>query len=249
MVACKNRVDGGFGPYTSPPLPHTLTTCFDDVLLEPLGGWLFLLFFVVSSITMKRVRKRQLERLENPIPLIDSHHNQSKPSLTHRIFLSHGGTYPRTRIFLLYLTTFILIALLAMHALEIARLSTNHNGVGSLPSLFFPLLVVLGSLYLPFHAWGMTTRNKVRLHGVIWTLGTVVWAVWMCITVGVKLWSYSVVKRFLGTEGYDGIDSQYKYSDRLIDNIVIICLYWSFILVYPRLIYLEYNKLNWLAFA
>lgn len=44
------------GPYYTNGTTHVLTTCFDDVILEPLGSWVFLLFTAVLFLVMLRRR-------------------------------------------------------------------------------------------------------------------------------------------------------------------------------------------------
>jgi hypothetical protein len=96
----------------------------------------------------------------------------------------------------------------------------------------------------------------------------------MIVTIAVKLASYGKVEKLIGEAGYNGVDSKYPYSDRLvsrsgadeehrrvvmglthadsgilqIDNIVLICLYWSFLLCYIHQIVLEYIRYEWGVF-
>jgi hypothetical protein len=44
------------GPYYTNGTTNVLTTCFDDVILEPLGSWVFLLFTTVLFLVMLRRR-------------------------------------------------------------------------------------------------------------------------------------------------------------------------------------------------
>lgn len=139
-----------------------------------------------------------------------------------------GTAEPRkrriTRLILLILCTFLLIALIAMHALEIARLAASNYGIGLLPFCFVPLLVVLYSLYRPTPAWdrrGERERGqKARPHGCWWMLFVGIWAVWMAVMYGVKLGSLAGVFDKVGQGVYDK-GSLYKYADRVVSTCTI----------------------------
>jgi len=80
-----------------------------------------------------------------------------------------SGQWRKARIALLVLSTFLIIALFAMHVLEIARLSSDHQGIGLLPFCFIPLVIVLASLYLPSPAWSRGGWSRpARPHGLAW---------------------------------------------------------------------------------
>lgn len=106
-----------------------------------------------------------------------------------------------------------------MHALVIARLATNHQGIGLLPFQFVPLLLVLISLYVAAPAWSRGGfRRPARPHGVTWMIGVGLWSAWMIIVQGIRIWSYSKVYNAIGPLAYDGVNSQYLYSDKLVSD-------------------------------
>ena len=106
-----------------------------------------------------------------------------------------------------------------MHVLEIARLAANHQGIGLLPFLLVPPIVILVSFWVPAPAWAKGGWSKpARPHGVGFVVGVCVWAVWMMVTMGVKLWSLSKVKHQLGKDAYDGMVSKYPYSDKIVSD-------------------------------
>ena len=132
--------------------------------------------------------------------------------------------WPKLRVTLLVLSTIFLVCLLAMHALEIARLVADKQGVGLLPFCFVPLLLVLISLYVPSPAWSAGGWHRpARPHGVSWMVGVGLWSLWMMATVIV---TFSKVKNAIGEAAYNGVDSKYPYSDRLVSRIVYhgVCL-------------------------
>jgi hypothetical protein len=78
----------------------------------------------------------------------------------------------------------------------------------------------------------------------------------MTATVGIKLWSFTKVKGAIGDAAYNGTDSKYAYSDRVVghlsvrgfqadflqlDNIVI-CAVYSFFICYFHQMFLEYRR-------
>lgn len=131
-----------------------------------------------------------------------------------------SGYWPKTRLTLFILASFFLIALLAMHALEIARLSANKQGIGLLPATLVPLVIVYISLFLPTPAWSRGGwRKPARPHGLAWISGIVCWSLWMIITIGVKMWSFSRVYNEIGVEAYDGVGSKYPYSDKIVSSL------------------------------
>lgn len=144
----------------------------------------------------------------------------------------------KTARILTIILTFFLVANIAMHALEIARLAANHDGIGLLPVCFVPLVFVLISLYTTRPRW--SPSNPANSQNAAWAVGVALWALWMVITVGVKLWSLSAVEGVVGARAYNGPDSKYPESDKVvsascprggsvlsrqIDNIVILCVY------------------------
>ena len=126
-------------------------------------------------------------------------------------------SWPKTRRALLIISTLLLIALFAMHALEIARLAANHQGIGLLPFCFVPLLLVLISLYVPSTLWSRNGfKRPARPHSVIWCIAVSVWCICMSVTYGVKIWSVSRLHTAIGTQAYDGSESKYPYSDKIV---------------------------------
>ncbi|RSH94524.1 hypothetical protein EHS25_004327 [Saitozyma podzolica] len=221
MTLCSSRPDGGLGPYYTNGTTHVLTTCFDDVILEPLGSWVFLLFTGVLFLVMLRRRTADPNYLERQdIEMIPSESGlRPKPTLGSRTrtILCWGGKWPKTRLALLIIDDFLLVAILAMQILEVARLAVDGQGVGLLPFTFIPPIIILVSTHIPTPAW-------------------------------IKLASYGKVKKLIGEAVYNGVDSKYPYSDRLIDNIVLVCLYWSFLQCYIHQVVLEYIRYEWGVF-
>lgn len=155
--------------------------------------------------------------------MTDPSASDAKPlnSPPNRPVSSRTHDWRKSRIFSLVLSTFLIIALLAMHALEIARLAANHEGVGLLPFCLVPLVLVLLSLYIPSPAWSKTGRSRLaRPHGLAWIGLVTFWSLWMTATVGIKLWSFTKVKGFIGEAAYNGTDSKYRYSDRVVSDLI-----------------------------
>ena len=103
-----------------------------------------------------------------------------------------------------------------MHALEIARLSANHQGIGLLPFAFVPLVIVLLSLWVRVPTWSIARVGPARPHGWSWLIVVCTWAVYMAVAEGVKLWSYSKVQEAIGSASYNGPDVKYPYSDKIV---------------------------------
>lgn len=249
MILCHNRVDGGFGPYTTDGV-HVLTSCFDDTILLPLISWVFIILTIILFLLhrgrhmgTKYLNGRDVEMA--PVASISD-----APNTTSSRFNRWSGNWRKTRISLLILATFLLVALFAMHALEIARLAADHQGVGLLPFCFIPLIVVLVSLYLPSPAWSQGGfARPVRPHGLGWMGLVSFWALWMVATVIVKLWSFSSVKKHIGEAAYNGKDSKYPYSDRIVDNVVICVVYFAFLLCYLHEMFFHYRRIDRRAFS
>lgn len=209
------------------------------------------------------------------IPLENGH--RPKPTLGSRTrtILCWGGKWPKTRLALLIIDDFLLVAILAMQILEVARLATDGQGVGLLPFTFIPPIIILVSTHIPTPAWSKGGwARPARPHGMAWIGGISFWGLWMIVTIAVKLASYGKVKKLIGEAEYNGVDSKYPYSDRLvsrtstpltqgmiaarwlrrmlisgqIDNIVLMCLYWSFLLCYIHQVVLEYIRYEWGVF-
>lgn len=131
--------------------------------------------------------------------------------------LRRGGKWPKFRGFLLVAMAVLLVANLAMHVLEIARLAVNQQGIGLLPFCFVPIIIVLISLWVPTPAWSKGGwRKPARPHGMAFFALVNFWLIWMAVTVGVKLWSLSTVEKAIGQAAYDGPDSKYPESDRIV---------------------------------
>jgi len=255
MTICSNRPDGGFGPFYTNGSTHVLTTCFDDTFLEPLGSWVFLHFVPILMLVMLRRRQSDEDyRNREDIELMNvpdqGRDPTTKQALAKKVRLWWGGKWPRARYAFLVISQLLLFALFAMHALEIARLSVDGQGVGLLPFLFVPLIIIWISLLVPAPAWSRGGWAKpARPHGMAFFIGVCVYCCWMMITVGIKLWSYSKVEKLLGPAQYNGVDSKYPYSDRIIDNVVILAVYFSFLMFYAHNIQLEYVRYEWRVFA
>jgi hypothetical protein len=140
-----------------------------------------------------------------------------------------------------------------MHAIEVARLAVNARGVGLLPLVFVPLVLVCVSLYVRVAAWSAAHAVRAVPHVRLWIAGVVCWAVWMAVANGVKVSSIVATRQALGTQAYDGADSRYKASDQIVsrllfpvppaaelnapqtDDIVICALYIVVLLMFPFL--------------
>jgi hypothetical protein len=124
---------------------------------------------------------------------------------------------PKIRIAALVLTTCFLVAVLAMHILEVARLAVDNQGVGLLPFTFVPIIVLLISLYLPAPAWSRWGFIRPpRPHGLSFATLVTFWCLWMMITAGIKMWSYSQVEKLIGEATFNGAISRYPYWDRIV---------------------------------
>jgi hypothetical protein len=142
-----------------------------------------------------------------------------KPTLGSRTrtILCWGGKWPKTRLALLIIDDFLLVAILAMQILEVARLAVDGQGVGLLPFTFIPPIIILVSTHIPTPAWSKGGwARPARPHGISWIGGISFWGLWMIVTIAVKLASYGKVKKLIGEAVYNGVDSKYPYSDRLV---------------------------------
>ena len=247
------------GPFAT--FAHVLTTCFDDAVLEPLFSFFFILF-TLTLLLMAHLRRRPVDTAtehKDTERLAGSDGTMPRRSLTRRICTLGGGKWPKVREALLWISLFLLVALVAMHVLEIARLSVDNQGIGLLPATLVPIIIVAISLFLPTPAWSRGRWSRpARPHGEIWVAGVSLWCLWMIITVGIKLWSYSAFVHTMGEATFNAVNSAYLYGDRLvsrwcsfhtgrklmpqIDNIVILCVYWAFLLCYLQQMYFEYIR-------
>ena len=225
------------GPYTTGSV-HVLTSCFDDTILLPIGCWIFIIIALVLFVMMRGRRDRNVGYpsawLVNELCLcmlmsasdgqnveMNASSTTAKPLISNARSdrSSRSASSGKSRIILLVLSTFLIIALIAMHALEIARLHTDHQGIGLLPFCFVPLFIVLLSLYIPSPAWSEHGWSRpARPHGVAWMALVSFWTLWMTATVGIKLWSFSRVEHAIGEAKYNGNDTKYPYSDRLVSD-------------------------------
>ncbi|ORX36284.1 hypothetical protein BD324DRAFT_628157 [Kockovaella imperatae] len=261
MRLCQNRPDGGFSAHVEFGGQTILSTCFDDTILIPLGSWAFILFTGMSFLIFRRRGQAsnvgdhlmnhggkdvELSTATNHHP---SHLVSESPATTTTSSPANRSTYPRLRKTLLVIITFLLVALVAMHALEIARLSANHQGIGLLPFVFVPLLLIIVSLYVPTTAWSRDGFTKpARPHGLVWLIGVTLYCLWMSATYGVKIWSLKAVYNVIGMRAYDGVNSQYKESDKVVDSVTILAVYYVFMMLYVNMIFFEYNVYGWKRF-
>ena len=142
---CQNRPEG-FGPHSAlhPSIP---TTCFLDVVVEPLASWLFILL-CLALLPMRVTAWR------SPLYSKSSHH--LRPSIISRVL--------STAYYLL------IVAMLAMLSLELARLVAAELGIGLLPFGY------VGMLLAVFNRLTWRSKTARLANVVFWVLSIVAMA-------------------------------------------------------------------------
>jgi len=173
-----------------PPLPGHPSLCTIDVAIIPLATYLFFLAQLIHLFTTYRLRRT--------LP---------SPPVGHRPFLlpqwAHIGYFV------------LILAALAMVALEIARLTAAHLGVGLLP---VTLVGLLGALVVQ----GLRAERKVFRAEVLFLYWTLLW-----IFEAIKVSRLVVLEHHFP----DKQIAEYPSSDQLIDNVVLLALYLVFAFV------------------
>ena len=194
MHLCSNRPEG-FGPHSSlhPSLP---TTCFIDVIVEPLATWIYLLLaiplLVLSSIV---VFDSTTSKPVNP-----SDNNSPWPA---------SPSHKRWRVVLWTVYAFFIVALLAMVSLEIARLVTAELGIGLLPFTYAGILLAVA-----LHALN-SVGNKSRTFKYMAKGANLLYWMMLVVVFAIKVATY--VKEGVDSRNNIYPVDQYKVSDEVID--------------------------------
>ncbi|GAC93929.1 hypothetical protein PHSY_001497 [Pseudozyma hubeiensis SY62] len=201
---CGLRYDNQFGFASTKPQGVT-TTCFNDVVLEPLATWV-LLFVLLPLLGLALKRKRynssSTSRLINYSS--NAYRNDSKFS----------GRHSRLRISMDILYTLLVVAALLMNILQIVRLALANRGVGLLPFNLAGILIVLVLMHL-------RSASPPAVSLTIWSF----WTLLVAFT-SVALGGMGKLK---GVE--DRLGTEYLLSDEMIDVGVQVGLYAVFWIV------------------
>jgi len=179
---CYNRPEG-FGPQSN-LYPHHLTSCFCDVILVPLSTWIFLVMILFTLLNARRRHSRGKAASE-----VDVDHPITAPPHRNRVYSAFYS--------------FLIIAAIAMTALEIARLVSDDLGVGLLPFTFVGIIFAT-TLHFSHGLHGrISEREWPILNATFWLL--------MVITLAVKI-SEEMKEGSGARKG-----SMYPESDEIID--------------------------------
>ncbi|KAF2087048.1 hypothetical protein K490DRAFT_42560 [Saccharata proteae CBS 121410] len=187
---CRNRPEG-FGPHSSLH-PNIPTTCFLDVIVEPLATWLFLLF--LTALLPLRYRSYLRRHPRNSHPALTST-RPTKPGLVSRVASA-----------IYYI---LVVCLLAMASLEIARLVVAELGIGLLPFTYVGVLAALANRL----TW--PCRVSRLANAAFWLMLVVVMGL---KTAAEADEMGGRVERRKATEGV----GRYPTSDEVIDNAVMV---------------------------
>ncbi|CBQ70232.1 conserved hypothetical protein [Sporisorium reilianum SRZ2] len=130
---CGLRYDNRYG-FASTSFRGITTTCFNDVVLEPLATWVLLLV-LLPLLALAVKRKRSSTNAASRLIHYRSNAYRNESKLSGR----HAGL--RTGLDVLYML--LVVAALLMNILQIVRLALAHRGVGLLPFNIAGILIVL----------------------------------------------------------------------------------------------------------
>ena len=198
ITLCQHRPEG-FGPHSSlhPRLP---TTCFLDVIVEPLPTWIFLaLLLALLPVRLSGLRRQRRVRPSfsfNP----DAQRKSESGSAAHR------GVLSRALAVLYYL---LIIAMVAMVSLELARLVAAELGIGLLPFTYVGVLAAVATRL----TW--RSRTAVLVNVLYWVMLAAAMALKTAAEQEEQMGPDARVKN-VTTQG------MYPSSDEVIDNAVMV---------------------------
>ena len=114
---------------------RTLTSCFLDIILIPLCTWLYLFALLILSVVSFMHNRRKRTRSNNIPPA-----GQTEAKAAQSLRQEYIARKRKLHITGLVLYYFLLTAVTALTALEIARLKKADLGIGLLPFTFVTLL-------------------------------------------------------------------------------------------------------------
>ncbi|SAM74873.1 uncharacterized protein UBRO_01262 [Ustilago bromivora] len=130
---CGLRYDNRFSFASDKPRGIT-TTCFNDVVLEPLATWVLLLVLLpLLALSLRRTRSNS----------ISSSRLINYRSSTYRNEHKFSGRHSRWRTALDVIYMLLVVAALLMNILQIVRLALADRGAGLLPFNLAGILIVL----------------------------------------------------------------------------------------------------------
>lgn len=206
VTLCKNRPEG-FGPHSSlhPSIP---TTCFLDTILTPSATWLYLFLLpFLLPLYARSLRSHNDKRSSGTDKYIDEF--DGTPILRSEWdddSVAKRGVFLRILSAVYYL---LAVALLAMIALEIARLSIADLGFGLLPFTFGGILAAL----VLRSSW--QARTVRLLNALYWVL--------LAAVMSVKL--VAELREGEGSEKRtkgNGVVGKYPTSDETLDVAVMV---------------------------
>ncbi|KAL9938063.1 hypothetical protein V8E36_002686 [Tilletia maclaganii] len=208
---CGLRYDNRF-PFASEPNNDLPTTCFNNVVLEPIATWALLFLILPVLLVAVWIPGTKEYGRENAVGLVRLRYGNSHDGhVTTRRFgkLRAAGN-------IIY--TLLVVASLLMNVLQITRLALADRGVGLLP---FNLAGILIALFLMLHPSPPTRTARTATSAALffyWSLLIVFTAV-----------AIATMQALKGTE--DRLGTEYLLSDELLDVGVQVGCYAVFWLV------------------
>ena len=196
MQLCENRPEG-FGPHSTIH-SRVPTTCFLDVIVEPLTTWTFLLLLLAllpMRLAARRSHTTRLSKAERSSTVADHSSRHQKPSIISRV------------LSVLYYV--LIVAMIAMLSLEIARLIVAELGIGLLPFNYLGIILVL----LNRITWKSKTSRLANIF--FWTVLLITTALKTAAEQSEQDSPYRRVKG-ITTQG------QYPTSDEALDNAIMV---------------------------
>ncbi|KAK0521287.1 hypothetical protein OC835_005951 [Tilletia horrida] len=210
---CGLRYDNAF-PLASHADHNLPTTCFNDVILEPLATWALLfpiLPVLLAAVWVPGAKRVGRSRLVGLVRLRYGEETSERKGVTPR-------RAPKLRVVGNILYTLLVVAALLMNVLQIVRLALADRGIGLLP---FNLAGILIALILMLHPSPPTRSARAATSLALIAF----WALMIAFTAV----AIATMQKLVGIEDRKG--TEYLLSDELIDVGVQIGLYAVFFLV------------------
>ncbi|SPO25056.1 uncharacterized protein UTRI_01573_B [Ustilago trichophora] len=201
---CGLRYDNRFTFASDRPRGIT-TTCFNDVVLEPLATWVLLLV-LLPLLALKLRRKRSSSTSSSRL----IHYRSSAYGNENKL----SGKYTRLRTSLDALYMLLVVAAFLMNILQIVRLALADRGVGLLPFNLAGILIVL----VLMHARAPDSS----------AVSSTVLAFWAMLLTFTSV-ALGGLGKLSGVEDRQG--TEYLLSDEMIDVGVQIGLYAVFLII------------------
>ncbi|GAC72946.1 hypothetical protein PANT_7c00350 [Moesziomyces antarcticus T-34] len=202
---CGLRYDNAFGFASHEPRGIT-TTCFNDVVLEPLATWVLLLVMLpLLAVALKK--RRSNAKLSSSTTSRLLHYRAS----ARRGDGSFSGKHAKLRSVLDVVYMLLIVAALLMNILQIVRLALADRGVGLLPFNLAGILIVLVLMHV-------RTADGVAV-------STVCLAFWSLLITFTSV-ALAGMGKLEGIEDRKG--TEYLLSDEMIDVGVQVGLYAVF---------------------